>query len=132
MAVVSFVLTLAVSSLLIGMTSSAPLQVGKQDRDAEAEAEADKKLMNALKHLLEKKAMVMGLNQLSSDQAWKYPPRVDSQRREELSPSEKAARRHFELSEPGTGPILNHPLSIDAGRMFDKKTVEALVNQLLS
>ena len=46
-------------------------------------------------------------------------------------PMKKAVRKHFKVSKPGTGPILNHPLDIsDTG--LDRDTIEALINELLS
>ena len=68
---------------------------------------------------------------------WIYPPlnNVKSEGSEEEesdeSPMKKAARKHFKVSEPDTGPILNHPLKIiDTG--LDKDTIETLIKELLS
>lgn len=135
---VSFVMALAVSSLVIGMTSSAPLRVKKEDRNRDTKV-AEEKLMNTLQHLMGKKTEAMAINELRkavSDQGktWSYPPQlVESQRRKHLSPMMKAAHRHFHVSEPDTGPILNHPLDIDVGtKTSDEEAVQALINQLFS
>ena len=136
MNIVSSVLALAILSLVLGFASSAPLSEVKDQVDKEAKVTAADKLLNALQLLLEKRAMTMAINQLTREQgnAWKYPPLIkvesENSNEEEPSPMKKAAHRHFEVSEPGTGPILNHPLNIDMG--VDRKTIESLINELMS
>ena len=94
------------------------------------------RLLNSLQRLLEKKAMTMAINRLTNKQsnAWKYPPLIkietDDSEEEEPSPMKKAAHRHFKVSEPGTGPILNHPLNNDVG--LDRKSIETFINELMS
>lgn len=120
------ILALTISCSVIGTTLSAPLRV---ERDLEDRFD------DTLQLLANKKALAMVINRIAwkvsqqKSKAWKYPPPMESEEEveEKLSPSEKAARRHFEISEPGTGPILNHPL----GKGMGKKAVEKLI-QLLS
>lgn len=140
MATVSLFMALAVFCLVIGLTSSAPLQVMKQDRDRDVAEVAAEKLMNTLQLLVNKKAEALAIQQLKrhvSDQG-KLGVTLPSwlnlrELRKYFSPMMKAARRHFHVSEPGTGPILNHPLTTNTGtKKFNKKTVLALINQLFS
>ena len=141
MNIVSSLLVLAITCLVFELTSSAPLgQVEDQlqlDKDA-----ANDKLLNTLKLLLERRAIRMAINQvLATEQGkstnWIYPPlnKIKSEGSEEEEPDEspmkKAARKHFKISEPGTGPILNHPLKIiDTG--LDRDTIETLIDELMS
>jgi hypothetical protein len=119
-------------------------QIRDLDRDAEMTASSEK-LLNTLRLLLERRAMRTVINQvLASEQGksgeWVYPPlskvKLEGSEEEEGddgSPMKKAERKHFRISEPGTGPVLNHPLStiIDTG--LDRDTViEALINELTS
>ena len=124
------VLALTISCSVIVTTLSAPLQVGPVDEDFEDRFD------DALKLLAAKKALSMGFKRSAwevsqqGSNSWHYPPQMESEdevEESQLSPSEKAAHRHFEVSEPGTGPILNHPL----GKGTRKKAVERLI-QLLS
>ena len=138
MNIVSSVLALAITCSVFVLALSAPLS---QVKDVKVTAQTDK-LLNTLQRLLERKAITMALKQvLATKQGkntnWVYPPlnKVKSESSEEEkpdgSPMEKAARRHFEMSEPGTGPILNHPLDItDTG--LDHKIMETLINELMS
>ena len=146
MNIVSTVTALAILYLAFELTSSAPLsQVEDQSvRGKATEVAANDKLLNALQLLLERRAMRMAFNQvLAAEQGksanWVYPPlisKVKSEGSEERepddeSPMKKAAHKHFKISEPGTGPILNHPLDItDTG--LDRDTIDTLINELLS
>ena len=135
----SSILALVIACSVFELTSSAPLgQVERQIRDVDR----DDKLLRTLRLLLEKRVVEMAINQgLATGQGkssdWVYPPLMSkvksegSQEEEEKetdgSPMDKAKRKHFEISEPGTGPVLNHPLSIiDTG--VDRDTmIEALI-----
>ena len=143
MNIVSSVLALAIACLMFQLALSAPFsQVKDQLEDKDAKMTATDKLLNTLQHLLERKAMKMALKQvLATKQGkstnWVYPPlnKVKSEGSEEErpdeSPMQKAARKHFKISEPGTGPVLNHPLDIsDTG--LDSRIVETLINELMS
>ena len=121
---VSLVLTLTISCAMIGIATSAPAKEKREERDLEATTDS---FLNVLRLLTDKKALAMALDQLSEvdnqgGTAWNYPLRIA-----ELTPNEKAKRRHFKVSEPGTGPVLNHPLS-----GVDSETVRALIDQMLS
>ena len=145
----SSILALAIACLVFELTYSAPLsQVERQIRDVDRDAKvaaSSKKLLRTLRLLLERRVMEMAIDQVlatgqgkSSD--WVYLPlsKVKSEGSEEEeeesdgSPMDKAKRKHFKVSEPGTGPVLNHPLSnIDAG--LDRDTmIEALINELMA
>ena len=134
----SSILALVIACSVFELTSSAPLgQVERQIRDVDR----DDKLLRTLRLLLEKRVVEMAINQgLATGQGkssdWVYPPLMSkvklegSQEEEEEtdgSPMDKAKRKHFEISEPGTGPVLNHPLSIiDTGADRDTM-IEALI-----
>ena len=138
---VSFVIVqLAILISMTGTSTSAPVQTERGKRDVNVEAATDR-LINALrlKFLMDKKSVAkaaMSDRVMEQDSGtWKYPPLSDMETQEvdedDLTPGEKAARRHFEISEPGTGPVLNHPLNNDNVKV-DKKTVLALIDQLLT
>ena len=128
----SILFTLTVSFVIIGVVISAPTKAKREERESKA---ATDNFINALRLLMNKKEAAMALSQLSSEvedqdgTAWRYPV-IEETDRDRLSPSERAARRHFQISEPGTGPILNHPLSSEVG--VDRQTLKALIDQLLS
>ena len=124
----SILFTLTISFAIIGVVISAPAKARREKRESEASTES---FVRALANLLNNKEAAMALSQLSSEverqdgTTWRYPAMEESDR-DRLSPSEKAARRHFKVSEPGTGPILNHPeVGVD-------QTLRALIKQLLS
>ena len=137
----SSILALVIACSVFELTSSAPLgQVERQTRDVDRDAKVSNKLLSTLQHLLERRVVEMAINQgLATGQGkssdWVYPPlskvkSEGSQEEEEEtdgSPMDKAKRKHFEVSEPGTGPVLNHPLNIiDAGSDRDTM-IEALI-----
>ena len=125
----SILFTLTISFAIIGVVISAPAKAKREKRESEASTDS---FVRALTHLLNNKEAAMALSQLSSEvegqdgTTWRYPAMKESDE-DRLTPSEKAARRHFEVSEPGTGDILNHP---EVGA--DRQTLTALVEQLLS
>ena len=131
---VSFALVLAVSFSVIGTTSSAPHHSERENRqDVDA---ATKKFIKVFQLLSQKKAVAKAMSELDakeqgSDSVWQFPPKIEAEERSP-SPSDKAARRHFKVSEPGTGPILNHPLNTGTGVRMDEKDIQTLIDQLLS
>ena len=144
MNIVSSLLALAVACLVFKASSSAPPGEQLRDKDATG-ATLNDDLLRTLQHLLERKAARMLISQvLATEQGgkranWMYPPlsKVESEDSEgeesdSGSPMKKAARKHFEVSKPGTGPILNHPLdNSDTG--LDRDTIiETLIKKLIS
>ena len=125
-------LSLTIACLMVEPALSVPLKVGPVDKDLKA---AKDRFSDVLQLLSDKKSLAMAIDFLSSKvsqqglNTWKYPPQIESDKDEEkkLSPSEKAIRKHFEVSEPGTGPVLNHPLGKGAA-----DAVLKLLHQLLS
>ena len=122
------ILALTIFCSVIGTSLSAPLQVGPVKRDLKDRFD------DILQLLADKKALSMAIGNnffgreisQQGSKSWKYPPRMETEG--ELSPSETAARRHFEVSEPGTGPILNHPLGKGARKKL--KAVVKLIKLL--
>ena len=141
----SSILALVIACSVFELTSSAPLgQVERQIRDVDRDAQVSDKLLRTLRLLLERRVVEMAINRgLATGQGkssdWVYPPlsKVKSEGSQEEekgtdgSPMDKAKRKHFEVSEPGTGPVLNHPLDIDAGSDRDTM-IEALIKELMA
>ena len=135
MNIFSTVLALAVVCLVVEFTSPAPLS-RRKERDRDAKKSVTDKLLDKLQLLLEKRAMTMAINKVlatKEDKTWQYPPQLiqaESNKSKGETPMKKAARRHFKVSEPGTGPILNLPQSHRMGS--DRETMEILLGELMS